>query len=98
MENELLFEHLINQKVSNCIRWADLYRGASVVNEKGEHDPFKVGEVHVCLFIALSRLSNELSGEKQIIVKKHFDLLHTQIDFDTIDMIITDLHDNYIIF
>lgn len=98
MENALLFEHLINKNVSKCIRWADLYRGASVINSKNEHDMFKVGEVHVCLFIALNKLLDELEGDKKEIVKQHYDVLHTQNDFDTIEGIIASLYDNKIIF
>jgi hypothetical protein len=98
MENELLFEYLINQQVSKCIRWADLYRSASVVDTQGNHDDFKVGEVYVCLFIALNILNGTLpGGEKKEIVIKHLDALHTSVDFDTIDDIITDLHKYFII-
>ncbi len=97
MGNDLLFEHLMNEQVANCIRWADLYRGASAIID-GKHDEFKVGEVHICLYIALSRLIEQTSGDKQSVVKNHFDILHTQTDFDTIDGIISDLHDKLIIF
>ena len=97
MENELLFEHLMNEQVSNCVRWADLYRGASAVID-GKHNEFKVGEVHICLYIALSKLIEQTSGDKQSIVKTHFDTLHTQTDFDTIDSIIGDLRDKLIFF
>lgn len=98
MENELLFEYLINQQVSKCIRWADLYRGASAVDAQENHDDFKVGEVHVCLLIALNKLYVTLpTGEKKEIVKKHIDTLHTSVDFDIINDIITDLHNHFII-
>ena len=44
MENEFLFEHLINNKVSSILRWADLYRSASVVDKNGLIMPLKLAE------------------------------------------------------
>ena len=69
MENELLFEHLIDNKVSKCQRWADLYRGASVI-VNNIHDARKVGKVEMCLLIALDKLRQEKTGSMKDIIEE----------------------------
>ena len=97
MGNELLFEHLINDKVSTILRWADLYKAASVVRN-GEHDAIKVSRTELCLSIALDKLRKELHGEQKIIVEDCYNKLLESSDFSTIDKIITLLHKQNIIY
>ena len=97
MENEFLFEHLINNKVSSILRWVDLYRSASVVDKNGLHNAIKVSRTELCLSIALDKLRQELSGEHKKIVEKCYDQLLDSPDFGTIDKIITTLHKQNII-
>jgi hypothetical protein len=96
MENELLFEHLINGKVSKCLRWADLYRGASVV-VNNEHDAKKVSKVELCLLIALDKLKQQLNGTFKDLIEECYDKLSNNPSFDTIDEIISNLGEKHII-
>lgn len=97
MENELLFERLIIDKVSNIQRWADLYRSASVMDKNGQHNAIKVSRTELCLSIALDKLRHELSGEYKVIVEDCYNELLDSPTFDTIDKIITLLHKKNII-
>ena len=96
MENELIFEHLINDKVSKCLRWADLYRGASVI-DNNMHDAMKVGKVEMCLQIALDKLRQETTGSTRVIIEECYEKLGSNASFETIDDIITTLSKQNII-
>lgn len=82
--------------MSKCLRWADLYRGASVV-VNNEHDAKKVSKVELCLLIALYTLKNELKGTSKNLVEECYNKLFNNPSFETIDEIITTLAENSII-
>jgi hypothetical protein len=95
MENELLFEHLINDKLSNYCRWSDLYRSASVLS----NDNFnikKVAQVEILLLLALSKLQEERNDLK--IIGECIKKLNDNPTFETIETIISELHSNNILF
>ena len=96
MENELLFDHLINDKVSKCLRWADLYRGASLI-VNNIHDAQKVGKVEMCLLIALDKLRQEKTGNTRDLIEECYEKLGRNASFDTIDDIMTTLSEKNII-
>lgn len=96
MENELIFEHLINNKVSKCQRWADLYRGASVI-VNNIYDARKVGKVEMCLLIALDKLRQETTGNTKATIEECYEKISGNASFDTIDDIITTLSEKNII-
>lgn len=96
MENELIFENLINNKVAKCLRWADLYRGASVI-VNNIHDARKVGKVEMCLLIALDKLRQERTGSAKATIEECYEKLGSNASFNTIDDIITILSEKNII-
>lgn len=97
MGNELIFEHLINARLSNCLRWADLYRAASVVGGDGKHDIVKVSKVEICLYMALNNLLLE-NGDESKIIGNAINKLQGDVSFEIIDDILSDLSQNRILF
>lgn len=97
MEKELMFEHLINDKLSKCLRWADLYRAASVVDEEGKHDMIKVAKVEICLYMALHNMLLENINDNKIIGDA-INKLQGNVSFEIIDDILSDLSQNRILF
>lgn len=96
MDNELIFEHLVNAYIMQG-HWADLYRGASVVGDNYRQG-FKVGAVNTLLSIALKNLFTNANKEEQIIINDCMNKLQSSYGFDIADGVISELSEKGIVF